>query len=245
MNFFLVECCLPGPKAAFRTLIITFVGLLATALLISFDGVFIAQPTTCILTSSCQSNAESNTTFSYSFQQSFYNTIISKDPFKSYTITQIKLLCQATQIGAGCLCFIICVIYVIIYYVCIKKAKSKVKISPSSEQEDDHPSDQENDPPSPVEQVNPPPPPPQQGYPPPPQQSYPIPSQYGYPPPVQQGYYPPPVQQGYYPSPAQQGYYPPPPQLPYYQPPPPIWSPPVQVSQPGSGTISWIAVKKR
>jgi len=164
----LLGCCSPGPKSAFRAVIIALVGLVASAALISFDAAFIARPSTCILTSSCAENSVSNTTFSYSFQQSFFKVFNNWGPFTSYGVSQVKFLCQTIQLGIGAFCFILCIIYLIIYYSSSSKAKQQVAPSPR-------------------------PPPQQQRYytPPPPQQGY-------YAPPPQQAYYPPRPQSPYY-----------------------------------------------
>jgi hypothetical protein len=160
--------------------------MLACATLIGFDSYFIVQDTTCILTPSCAYNAASNTSFSFSFQQSFYVVFNSWSPFKNYAQIQVKLLCQAMQIGVAAVCIIICLIYLIIYYITVNKANKQVQPAPQPQQ---------------------------QGYPPqlqpqvyPPQQSYyappPFQPDFNSPPPAQQGYYPPPPQQQYYQPPA-------------------------------------------
>lgn len=123
---FVAGCCSPGPSAAFRALIITIVALLATATLISFDAVFIARPTTCILTPSCEANALSTTMFSYYFQQAFFTAFKNLGPFKTYSESQAKFLFQTVQLGVGCLCFVLCIIYIIIYFVTRSKAAKRV-----------------------------------------------------------------------------------------------------------------------
>jgi hypothetical protein len=125
---FVTACCSPGPASAFRAVIITIIALLACATLISFDAVFIAQPSTCILTSSCSTNAASTTMFSYYFQQAFFTLFNNLAPFKSYTQTQTKFLFQTIQLGVGGLCFVLCIVYLIIYYV--SKSKSSKQVSP-------------------------------------------------------------------------------------------------------------------
>jgi hypothetical protein len=164
LNEFFLGCCKPGPPAAFRSLIITIISLLACAVLISFDAVFIAQPTTCVLTPSCSSNAASTTIFSYSFQTGFYSIWNNLGPFTSYTQTQTKFLFQTVQLGVGCLGFVLNIIYLVIYYV--TKSKAAKQVSPGGLQQQGYP--QQNYP--------------QQNY---PQQNYP---QQGYPQQSQQQY---------------------------------------------------------
>jgi len=125
-------CCSPGPSAAFRAVIITIIALLASAALISFDAVFIAQPSTCILTSSCASNSVSTTIFSYNFQQAFFTLFNNLSPFRTYTQTQAKFLFQTIQLGVGCLCFVLCLIYLIVYYV--TKSKASKRVGPGQQQ---------------------------------------------------------------------------------------------------------------
>jgi len=125
---FVASCCAPGPPSAFRAVIITIIALIACAALISFDAVFIAQPSTCILTPSCSSNANSTTVFSYNFQQAFSTVFNNLGPFKSYSQSQAKFLFQTIQLGVGCLCFILCIIFLIIYYV--TKSKANKQVSP-------------------------------------------------------------------------------------------------------------------
>jgi len=127
-------CCSPGPPSAFRAVIITIIALVACATLISFDAVFIAQPSTCILTSSCSSNAASSTIFSYTFQQSFNTIFTGLTPFKSYTQSQTKFLFQTIQIGVGSLCFVLCIIFLIIYYV--TKSKALKQVAPAGQHQD-------------------------------------------------------------------------------------------------------------
>lgn len=104
----------------------SFIALVACATQISFDAVFIAQSSTCILTPSCTSNADSTTLFSYYFKQSFFLLFNNLGPFRSYNETQAKFLFQTIQLGVGCLCFVLCLIYVIIYYVTKSKAGKRV-----------------------------------------------------------------------------------------------------------------------
>jgi len=131
-SLFVAGCCAPGPPAALRAVVITFIALVACAALIGFDSYFIAQPSTCILTSSCASNANSTTIFSYSFQTNFFSVFNALSPFKTYTQTQAKFLFQTIQLGVGCLCFVLCIIYIIIYYV--TKSKASKQVSPSDQE---------------------------------------------------------------------------------------------------------------
>jgi len=126
---FVTVCCAPGPPAGLRAAVVTVIALIACAALISFDAVFIAQPSTCILTPSCATNAASNSTFSYTLQQSFLTLFRTLGPFSSYTQSQAKFLFQTIQIGVGSLCFILCIIYLVIYYVVKNKATNQVASS--------------------------------------------------------------------------------------------------------------------
>ncbi len=105
---------------------ITLVALVACAALITFDAIFLARPSTCILTSSCSSNAVSTTVFSYYFQQDFYTVLHRLSPFSTYTQSQAKYLFQVVQIGVGSLCFALCILYIIIYLASKNKAKQQV-----------------------------------------------------------------------------------------------------------------------
>lgn len=93
--------------------------------------------------------------------------------FKSYSESQVKFLCQTIQLGVGSFCFMLCIIYLIIYYVCSNKAKQQVAPGSLFPQRQPYYGPQ---PPS--------------YYPPPP------------PPPAEQGYYPPLPPQQYYQPPA-------------------------------------------
>ncbi|CAF1241720.1 unnamed protein product [Rotaria sp. Silwood1] len=125
-GLFVAGCCAPGPPAAFRAVVITVIALLACGALIGFDAYFIAQPTACILTSSCSSNAASTTVFSYSFRTSFFTAFNSLSAFKSYSESQTKYLFQTIQLSIGCLCFVLCIIYMVIYYVTRNKSLGNV-----------------------------------------------------------------------------------------------------------------------
>jgi hypothetical protein len=132
-NEFYIGCCSPGPSAAFRAVVITIIALLACGTLIGFDSYFIAQPSTCILTSSCAANSVSTTIFSYSFQQNFFTAFNNLSAFKSYTLSQTKYLFQTIQLGVGCLCFVLLIIYLIVYYV--TKSKASKRVGPSPQQD--------------------------------------------------------------------------------------------------------------
>jgi hypothetical protein len=113
--FFSLACCFTGPKAAFISAIITAVNLLAFALLISFDAVFIAQPSTCLLTSTCANQSVSTSSFSYTMSQNFFTAFNSLNGFKSYTLSQSKYLFQTVQISFGCLGFVLSVLLLVLY----------------------------------------------------------------------------------------------------------------------------------
>jgi len=129
-----VGCCSPGTKSAYRAVIVSVIGLIATAALISFDATFVVRPTMCILTPSCVENSVSNTTFSYSFRQTFFTVFNSWGPFQSYQESHVKFLCQTVQLGVGSLAFILCILYLIIYYVTANKAKPQVAPAPNTQQ---------------------------------------------------------------------------------------------------------------
>ncbi len=265
---FFIGCCSPGPKSAFRAVVIAVIGLIACTTLISFDSTFLARPTTCLLTSSCALAYSSNATFSTSWEQSFFAVFNGLSAFQSYGESSAKFLFQAIQLGIGILCFVICLLYIIIYYTCSSKAQQQVAPTPLSPQEKEeqqnhltpHPqSYYEPSPPSspPAQPIYQPPPPmmlpPQPGYqlPPPmmlpPQPGYQLPPQMMLPPhPGYQSTLSPPL--------AQQGYYLPPPPPP--PPPPalqpnvyaykavPAWQPPPPVLQAAPGVIPWNANRR-
>ncbi|CAF2502315.1 unnamed protein product [Rotaria sp. Silwood2] len=177
---FATGCGSPKPLPAFRAVIVTVIAILACITLIGFDAYFIAQPTTCLLTSSCTTNAASNATFSYNFRQWFFTLMNNWGPFKTDTESQAKLFVHAMQLGIGGLCFLLCIIYFIIYYVCANK--SKVQVEPVSQSQQ-----------------------PQTYYAPPQQlQAYYAPPQQSYYAPSQQSFYGPPPQQ--YPQPPAPAY---------------------------------------
>ena len=98
---------------------------------------FLIQPSTCILTPTCLTNAASTVLFSYDFRQSFYSTFNSLEAFRFFTESQTKCLFQSIQLGVGCLCFLICVAYLIIYYMCLNK--SKLQYAPLDQQPEPQP----------------------------------------------------------------------------------------------------------
>ena len=64
--------------------------------------------------------------FSWYFRQSFFTLFTNLGPFKNYNETQAKFLFQTIQLGVGCLCFVLCLIYLIIFYVTKNKAGKQV-----------------------------------------------------------------------------------------------------------------------
>ncbi|CAF0996320.1 unnamed protein product [Adineta steineri] len=129
LALFITGCCAPGLTTAFITFLITIVALIACTAMVSFDAVFIALPSTCILTPSCADYASSTTMFSYYFQQSFFNIFNNLGPFQSYTQTQAKFLFQLVQLCVGGLCIVLCLVYIIVYLVSRNRAK---KIAPAA-----------------------------------------------------------------------------------------------------------------
>ncbi|CAF3482347.1 unnamed protein product [Rotaria sp. Silwood1] len=132
---FVAGCGAPKLPPAFRAVIVTVIALVACITLIGFDAYFIAQPTACLLTSSCTTNAASNATFSYGFRQWFFTLMNNWGPFKTYTESQAKLFVQAMQLGIGGLCLILCIIYLVIYYVCTNKSNGQVGPTLQSQQQ--------------------------------------------------------------------------------------------------------------
>ncbi|CAM4808483.1 unnamed protein product [Rotaria magnacalcarata] len=212
-------CCCPGTSSAFRVVVVTIIALVACTVLIGFDAYFLAQPGACLLTSSCSSNADSNTTFSYNFQSSFFTAFTSLSTFKSYTQTQTKFLFQSMQLGIGALCFLICVIYLVIYYSTKSQLKGQVLPSSQSQERSIKKSSQ------PVSNISP-----REAYYPP----LPLPP----PPPL------PPAAQQYYQS-SGPILHPPtyvsqtPTGQQYYQSSGPVWRPPAYVPQAPPGQIPW------
>lgn len=99
---------------------------MACGALIGFDAYFIAVPSACLLTPSCSSYSNQTTSFNYNFQQSFYSAFNGLSAFKNYTQSQTKFLFQTIQLSVGCLCFILCIVFLIIYYVSRNKASKQV-----------------------------------------------------------------------------------------------------------------------
>ncbi|UJR07639.1 hypothetical protein I4U23_011927 [Adineta vaga] len=129
LSLFVVGCCAPSPTVGLVVFIITIIAIVACTALISFDAVFIAIPTTCILTPSCSTYAASTTMFSYYFRDAFFTVFRRLSPFSSYTETQAKFLFQIIQLSVGALCLILCIVYLIVYLVSRNKAS---KIAPST-----------------------------------------------------------------------------------------------------------------
>jgi hypothetical protein len=127
INDFSIGFCIRTPKAAFVTAIITIVALLTCALLISFKGLFLAQPSTCLLTPSCASQSVSTSGFSYTMSQNFFTAFNSLNGFKTYTLSQAKYLFQTIQLSFGCLGFVLCVVYLVLYFMRRKETLNRVK----------------------------------------------------------------------------------------------------------------------
>lgn len=126
LQIFCIGSCWATPRAAFIAVIITIVDLVALALLISFNGVFLARTSTCILTSSCSNNVANQPTFSSNFRQNFFSTFNNLNGFKTYTEAQAKYLFQTIQVSFGCLCFVLCVSYLVVYYIIKRRAAGQV-----------------------------------------------------------------------------------------------------------------------
>ena len=67
--------------------------------------------------------------------QNFLTVFNNLSAFKSYSVSQAKFLFQTIQISFGCLGFVVCLIYLVIYFI-TKKQASKQVIVLSSEQND-------------------------------------------------------------------------------------------------------------
>ncbi|CAF0748245.1 unnamed protein product [Didymodactylos carnosus] len=86
------------------------------AVLVAFDIVFILNPHTCVLTSTCTTQSELISV------QSVMNSIT---PFKNYTIYDSKKLFLEIQVGCAGLALLISLVYIIIYYICKTKFKNQ------------------------------------------------------------------------------------------------------------------------
>lgn len=87
--------------------------------LIVFDVLFILDPTMCLLTPTCASQAQ---VFSY-------NNIVQTIPqFQSYTIYDSKKLFLQIQVGCAGLAFLISLIYIIIFLICRFKLRERAII---------------------------------------------------------------------------------------------------------------------
>jgi len=128
---FVAGCGVPKSAASFRAVVITVIALAACGAMIGFDAYFIAQPSACILTPQCSSYTNSTTVFSYVFQSSFWTVFHNVGPFSSYTQSQTKFLFEVIQLGVGGFCFILCIVYMIIYYVCRSKASGNGRVEPA------------------------------------------------------------------------------------------------------------------
>lgn len=125
---FVCACCKPSPAAALRAVVIAFIALVANAACIGFNAAFIARTSTCLLTPSCSSYASSMTNFAANLQSSFLTNFRRLSAFSTYTVDQAKFLFQATQIGLASLCFILSLIFIIIYYVVKSKASANGQV---------------------------------------------------------------------------------------------------------------------
>jgi len=65
--------------------------------------------------------------FNYNFQRNFYATFLTLTPFTGYSQKQTKFLFQTIQLGVGCLSFVLCIIYLIVYYVTKSKVAQRVR----------------------------------------------------------------------------------------------------------------------
>lgn len=121
--------CSPNRGSAYRAMLVSVLGAIASAVLVAFDTIFLINPKTCILTPQCLSNAASNSSFGSSLQSSFIVTFRTMDLFKYYTETQSKTLFQAMQVGIGSVCILMSITYIIIFYIHDKKAKEMIRPS--------------------------------------------------------------------------------------------------------------------
>ncbi|CAF0861663.1 unnamed protein product, partial [Didymodactylos carnosus] len=127
--------CCRKKSASTRAMIIAVIIIIACGTAVSFNIAFIIQPSTCILTSSCQSNSNSTSIFSYTLQKNFLTVFQSLGAFSTYTVSQAKFLFQVIQLSVAGLCFFLNIIYIIICYVYRNKLKNIQRIFPENYQQ--------------------------------------------------------------------------------------------------------------
>lgn len=97
----LLACCCRNRGFATYTLIIQVIAMFFALCVIGFDSLFIAVSTTCFHpTSQCNSNGTARGVF------------YSKDNFNNIKMTTIKV-----QLGVGCVMWLICLVYVVVYII--------------------------------------------------------------------------------------------------------------------------------
>lgn len=118
----LLVCCTTTLRASTCSLVWHVITVVACALLIAFDIVFVLNPYTCLLTSTCSSQS----------QVISLNFLMQTLPqFSTYTSYDSKQLILEIQLGCTCLAFLLSIVYIIIFVVCrLKLMKNGVKDMP-------------------------------------------------------------------------------------------------------------------
>ncbi|UJR30891.1 hypothetical protein I4U23_018401 [Adineta vaga] len=115
-------CCRSTIGTATCSLIWNIITLLALGVLIAFDIIFILNPYTCLLTSTCSSQP----------QFINLNSLIQLIPgFQNYTSYDSKRFFLQIQVGCAGAAFLISLIYIIIYIVCKVKLRVHVQDVPT------------------------------------------------------------------------------------------------------------------
>ncbi|CAF1197581.1 unnamed protein product [Rotaria sordida] len=106
---FVHVCCKTTVSVSTCSFVWHWITLIALGILIAFDIVFILNPYTCLLTSTCSTQS----------QLTSLNYIIQKIPqFSNYTIYDSKKFLFLIQVGCAGLAFILTIIYIVIFIVC-------------------------------------------------------------------------------------------------------------------------------
>ncbi|CAF4557341.1 unnamed protein product, partial [Rotaria sp. Silwood2] len=119
---FVHVCCTTTVGESTCSFVWDWITLIALDVVIAFDIVFIVNPYTCLLTSTCSTQS----------QLTSINYIIQKiSQFSSYTIYDSKKFLLEIQVGCTGLVFILTIIYIIIFIVCrIKFSKRDTTVYP-------------------------------------------------------------------------------------------------------------------
>jgi len=117
-SIFLV-CCKSTVRASTCSFAWNFVTLLALAALIAFDIIFILNPYTCILTSTCSSQTALT-------QANFITSAVSQ--FRNYSTYDSKKLYLEIQVGCAGVAFLLSLIYIIVFLICRLKLRQRTLI---------------------------------------------------------------------------------------------------------------------